>query len=211
MKQLLLATALIALPVSLFAAAEHWLVPPPAALAAADPLGNLAAYEGIVADTRALVSQGDLAGAKARIKDLETLWDDQEPTLRAMDPTSWGNVDDAADAALGALRAGSPDPAKIEAALVALSASLANPAGSAGGSGSVGMIAGIAVTDANGHALPCEAMLGDLRIAMTSGAIAVASQGAATVLQTKATERCNADDDTRANAFSAQALAVVTK
>ena len=51
-------------------------------------------------------------------------------------------------------------------------------------------------------------MLRDLRTVLADGSIRAPNKAAATDLQTKATERCNADDDTRADAFAAQALAL---
>jgi hypothetical protein len=139
------------------------------------------------------------------------MWDEAEATMRPMDPVAWGNVDSAADAAFSALRARNPDPEKVQAALLALSSTLANPSGASGDAGPAALVSGIAVTDANGHALPCEAMLSNLRIALTDGSIAVADTATANALQAKATERCNADDDTRADAFAAQALALAAR
>lgn len=211
MKQLLLATALIALPVAVFTVVEMRMAPESGAAVTTDPLGDLSAYESVVADTRAIAVSGDLTGAEARISNLETMWDEAAATLRAMDAAAWGNVDGAADAAFSALRARNPDPAKVQATLVALSSTLANPSGASGDAGPATLVSGIAVTDANGHALPCEAMLSDLRIALADGSIAVADTATVTALQAKATERCNADDDTRADAFAAQALALATR
>lgn len=209
MKQFLLAVTLIALPVAIFSAVELWLLP---AAPAGDPtgasLGDLSSYEEIVADTKALAKAGDLVAAEHRITDFETQWDDAEAAMRPAAPAAWGNVDAAADEAFSALRAASPDVAHVQETLSALAGVLADPAGSGGqGDGPV-LVSGITVTDANGHALPCEAMLADLRAALADGSIAQADLANATELQGKAMERCNADDDRNADAFAAQALAL---
>jgi hypothetical protein len=211
MKQFLLAALLIALPTAAFTAVEMWIGPasPPASpSASADPLGDLSAYETIVADTRDLVESGDLIAAEERITDFETKWDDAEATMRPREPSAWDNVDAAADHAFAALRTRKPDPAKVKDALAALSSTLADPSGGSGSADVIQRVSGIAVTDANGHALPCEAMLEDLRSALSDGSIAASDKATATDLQAKATERCNADDDIRADAFTAQALAL---
>lgn len=210
MRQFLLAAALIALPVGMFTGGEAWLVPsPPAASASvpSDPLGDLSGYEAIVADTSKLVEAGDLTAAEKRITDFETKWDQAESTLRPKAPAAWGNVDAAADRAFAALRARNPAPEKARQALAALSATLTDPSGG-GPSGGVRRVSGIAVTDANGHAIPCESMLTTLRMALTDGSIPAAGRATAADLQAKAIERCNADDDARADAFAGQALAL---
>ncbi|SOC21426.1 hypothetical protein SAMN05877809_1167 [Rhodobacter sp. JA431] len=199
MRNLLLSVALIAVPVAGFALVETALLAPPAA--SSSGLGDLSAYSAIVSDTQAMADAGDLSGAEHRITDLETLWDDNASALRKADPSAWGAVDGAADGAFSALRAKSPDPAKIATALTHLQAVLVAPVPQS--FGPVQQVAGIDVTDASGHPLPCEEMIGQVRTTLGTN---VAPAEVAD-LQAKALERCNADDDTRADAFAAQALA----
>ncbi len=208
MKQILLALLLTAVPVAAFTGFQVYAVPHPAQAAEAKSLGDLSPMSAIIDDVTAIAKTGDMAKAQKRITDFETAWDDAEPTMHPLNPDAWGIVDSAADHALKALRAGTPDAEKVTATLAALTAALDNPTGSSGSGGVVGKVAGIDVTDSNGHPIPCETMLTALRGAISTGKVAADKTVAAGDFVTKATERCNADDDVHADEFSAQGLAL---
>ncbi len=79
------------------------------AQASQSKLGDLSGLRRSVVDTGNLVDKGDLAGARTRIKDLETSWDDAEPSLKPRAASDWHKVDKSIDQALSASREKAPN------------------------------------------------------------------------------------------------------
>ena len=91
-------------------------------------LGDLSRFSTIITAVQTITATGDLAGAKTRIKDFEIAQDQNEKGLKPIDGTHWSLIDAATDAALTALRAGTPDPATVAETLAVLQNAIANPA-----------------------------------------------------------------------------------
>lgn len=90
-------------------------------------LGDLSAYSAIIADVQKSADQADFKAAKKRIKDFETKWDVEHTKMRPLNVELWGHIDDAADAALQAVREAKPVAATVKTTLASLAAELDNP------------------------------------------------------------------------------------
>jgi hypothetical protein len=85
--------------------------PPSGQITAHFPPAEISKFRTITKDTLEKLQAGDQAGATARIKDLETAWDNDQPTLQPLDENAWQVLDRQIDSTLKALRASRPDPA----------------------------------------------------------------------------------------------------
>lgn len=87
---------------------------------ATSPLSDLLPLAVIVDDVSATVKKGDLAGGKARVKDLEVAWDSAEAAMQPASLTDWHTLASAIDDVLTSLRATPPSAATCTAALTAM-------------------------------------------------------------------------------------------
>lgn len=81
------------------------------------PLGDLSVFRQITTDTQGLVQANDLAGARTRITDLETAWDNAQPTLKPMNSDKWSTMDGDIDDVLKCLRASQPNATECATSL----------------------------------------------------------------------------------------------
>ncbi|MDB5541439.1 MAG: hypothetical protein JWQ89_3166 [Devosia sp.] len=195
MKPLLIGIAVCVLSLPVTGAVA--IVSPAFAAAAVSELGDLSSLRTIAADTLDLANKPDLAAAQARITDFETAWDAAAADLRARNADKWTAIDAAADDAIGSLRAATPDRDAVVRSVTALLAQLDNPG------------AGVSVTDLNGRPVPCEDLLKQLRAAEAAHAPVDPAKAKVAELENKGIERCNADDDKRADGFFADAIKLI--
>ena len=97
---------------------------PPATASKSATLGDLTEYLTIAKDAQKIVKDGDLAKARARIRDLEKAWDQNEDKHRPLGPEAWDRTDQLMDKAIGKLRASKPDAQAVDGALNELVATL---------------------------------------------------------------------------------------
>jgi hypothetical protein len=124
MKQLFLAIALIIAPVAAFTGFEVYAK---STATSVGSLGDMSPFKVIIADVQAMAAKGDLPAAAKRITDYESAWDEAETAIRPLNPTYWGNVDAASDAALKALRQATPSIDKVNKTLLRLMMVLNDP------------------------------------------------------------------------------------
>ncbi|WP_405133020.1 hypothetical protein [Nocardia sp. NBC_01388] len=88
------------------------------------PATEIAKFRTITQDALTKVQAGNQSEAKARIKDLETAWDQDQDTLQPLDKSAWDVLDGQIDGVLKAIRSGKPDPSTETQALTTLLATL---------------------------------------------------------------------------------------
>ena len=123
-KQVLLAVVLVAVPVAAFTGFEVYAR---STAVASSGLGDLTSLKEIIADVQSLAAKSDFSAAAKRITDWESAWDAAETAIRPLNPAYWGNIDQASDSALSAVRAKTPSADVVNKALATLMATLNDP------------------------------------------------------------------------------------
>ncbi len=90
MRNLLLGVALITAPVAVFAAGYSYFRPVVPTVASAPSLGDMTPFEWIATDVQDIAGTGDMAAAELRITDLESAWDEAQPSLRPVNTVAHG-------------------------------------------------------------------------------------------------------------------------
>ena len=72
-------------------------------------------------------------------------------------------------------------------------------------------LTGAIASGAHAANVPCEEMLKDMRAAKATATLSAADAQKVEDLETKAVERCNADDDARSDTFLTEAMAIMGK
>jgi hypothetical protein len=171
--------------------------------------GDLTPLQSIAAAVLDNAERGDLATAESRLTDFRAVWSDFRPALQPRAPLEWRRIDRATEAAAEAMGGANPDVTRASAAAKTLLATLVDPSGSGADGPGARLVAGIAVTDGNGLALPCAEMIK----AVTFG-LAGSNQGRpvkvrVAELLSRAILRCDVEDVVGSNNFSAIALATL--
>jgi uncharacterized membrane-anchored protein len=89
------------------------------------PATDAASLRTVAQDTLTKVRADDQSGARSRVTDLETIWDEAQPRLQPMDDTTWTAIDGRIDIVLTAVRETNPDPTTEKQALNELLTALA--------------------------------------------------------------------------------------
>ena len=124
MKQVLLALVLLAVPVAAFTGFEYV---KNATAATPSGLGDLSSFKAIISDVQCLLDKGNVPAAQKRITDYEAAWDSGESAIRPLNQTDWGNIDEASDAALTAIRQPKLSTDAVKQTLAALQTVLDDP------------------------------------------------------------------------------------
>lgn len=98
--------------------------PPAPGQISAFPAADLAGFRTITQDTLAKVDAGDQSGARTRIADLETSWDQAQDRLQGTNPGVWSTLDRQIDAVLKSIRSARPNVDAEKQSLTTLLASL---------------------------------------------------------------------------------------